>query len=78
MSDKKNIGNMGEDMACDFLEKEGYTIIKNNYRKTIGEIDIVAKKNNTIHFIEVKTRSLSSLETFGLPQDAVSRSKQKK
>lgn len=52
---KKFIGNLGEDVACVFLVKNGYTIITRNYRKKCGEIDIISKKNNFIHFIEVKT-----------------------
>ena len=54
-TDKQKIGQKGEDEACMFLEKHGYKILDRNYRKKWGEIDIVAKKDNIIHFIEVKT-----------------------
>jgi len=57
---KQTIGNLGEDMACKFLMKQGYKIIERNYRKKWGEIDIIATKNNILHFVEVKTTTVSS------------------
>ena len=78
MHDNKDKGDLGENIACGFLKKEGYSIIEKNYRKKIGEIDIIARKNDILHFIEVKTRSDSSLEIFGLPQDAVNIRKKRK
>lgn len=78
MRNNKKKGNFGENIACDFLKKEGYAIIETNYQKRIGEIDIIARKKNIVHFIEVKTRSDSSLEIFGLPQDAVNMKKKRK
>lgn len=54
-SQTQKIGEMGEEMATNFLIYKGFKIIERNYTKKIGEIDIVARKNETIHFIEVKT-----------------------
>jgi putative endonuclease len=54
---KKTIGALGEGIACHFLEKRGYKIIEKNYLKKWGEIDIVAKKGRSWHFVEVKTVS---------------------
>ncbi|MFH1956324.1 MAG: YraN family protein [Patescibacteria group bacterium] len=54
---KQEIGNLGEDLACEFLMKHGYKILDRNYRKKWGEIDIIAIKNNIIHFVEVKSVS---------------------
>jgi len=54
---KIKIGPLGESIVCRFLSKNGYTIIERNYRKIWGEIDIVAEKNSTVHFFEVKTVS---------------------
>lgn len=66
-------GRRGEDLAVEFLTKQGYTILRRNYRKRYGEIDIIATENNTLVFIEVKTRK--SLQ-FGDGFEAVSYQKQ--
>ncbi len=50
-------GRAGEDQAADYLTQHGYRILERNWRKKIGEIDIIAKKDNVIYFFEVKTRS---------------------
>lgn len=55
----KEKGKIGEDIACKFLEKKGFSILARNYRKKWGELDIVARKNNTTHFFEVKSVSRS-------------------
>jgi putative endonuclease len=65
----KQTGDMGEKVACEYLTKFGYTIIERNYWKKWGEIDIVAQKDNLVHFIEVKT---VSHETKGELEHAVS------
>ena len=51
----KTIGNAGEDKACDYLVQKGYTVLDRNYRTRTGEIDIIAYKDETIVFVEVKT-----------------------
>ena len=51
----KSKGNLAEDKACDFLENNGFKIIKRNFYFKGGEIDIIAFKNNILHFIEVKS-----------------------
>src|SRR3989344_3727604 len=56
-TEKQKIGQMGEDFACKYLEKNGYKIIERNYLKKWGELDIIAKKRGKIHFIEVKSVS---------------------
>jgi putative endonuclease len=56
-SKKRQFGNLGEKVACVFLEKHGFTILERNYLRKWGEIDIVAKKKNITHFIEVKSVS---------------------
>lgn len=52
----KITGNYGEDLACDFLKKNGYKILERNYLIRGGEVDIVARDGPTLIFIEVKTR----------------------
>jgi len=56
-SESRKFGNKGEEIACKFLESNRFSIIDRNYLRKIGEIDIVAKKDETIHFIEVKSVS---------------------
>jgi putative endonuclease len=51
----KQIGQLGEDIACRFLQKRGFTIEERNYLKKWGEIDIIARKGAVSHVIEVKT-----------------------
>lgn len=71
---RKNTGKKGEDLACEYLCKNGYNILCRNYRKSIGEIDIIALDNNELAFIEVKTRTSSN---YGSPLEAVNSKKQK-
>ena len=56
-TEKRKIGDVGENIACKFLMKRGFEIVERNYSKKWGEIDIVAKKTNKLHFIEVKSVS---------------------
>jgi putative endonuclease len=55
MINTREKGNIGEDIACDYLKKLGFLIQDRNYLKKWGEIDIVAVKAGIIHFIEVKS-----------------------
>ena len=49
------MGNIGEQAACDYLTNHGFSVLARNFKRKVGEIDIVAKKNKVIHFVEVKT-----------------------
>jgi len=66
-SEKQKIGEIGENVACKFLVKHGFTILERNYTKKWGEIDIVAQRQENrglkLYFIEVKavTRDLSDV-----------------
>lgn len=71
---KRDIGNAGETTVCKFLQKNGYEILKRNYTIRGGEIDIIAKKNDCIAFVEVKTRKFGALQT---GEEAINKSKQK-
>ena len=72
---KKLLGRAGEVKAVEFLKKKGLKILEKNYKTHIGEIDIIAKDNDTIVFIEVKTRSD---DFFGAPSEAVNQKKREK
>jgi putative endonuclease len=54
---KRNVGAIGERIAAKYLVNKGFFVLTTNYRKTYGEIDIVVKKGEKIHFIEVKSVS---------------------
>ena len=56
-TEKRKIGDIGENIACRFLVKRGFEVIEKNYLKKWGEIDIIARKNQKLHFVEVKTVS---------------------
>ena len=53
--ERQNTGRTGEQIACDFLKKQGYSIVERNYRSRIGEIDIVAEHREYLVFCEEKT-----------------------
>ena|SRR3990167_7743319 len=57
----RSFGNQGEDFVVSFLEKQGFTIAIQNYRKFFGEIDIIAYKPQLYIFVEVKTRRSASI-----------------
>jgi len=58
----KSLGNLGERIAKIYLQMNGYQILKCNFRSKFGEIDIIAKKEGYIHFVEVKTRTKNTIE----------------
>lgn len=68
MKDRQTIGKEGERLAAEFLQKKGFSIEAQNYRFKKAEIDIIAKREDWLLFIEVKARSSSA---FGDPEDAV-------
>lgn len=67
------IAKLGENAACEYLKKLGFKILERNYRKTYGEIDIIALDSSdspgqVLAFIEVKTRTSNS---YGSPLEAI-------
>jgi len=74
-ANKSNIGKYGEEAAKNYLIAKGYKIIAQNYRFGGGEVDIIAKDNEYIVFIEVKYRRGTN---FGNPADAITLQKQQK
>ncbi len=67
-------GKAAENEAANFLKAKGYKILERNYKNKLGEIDIIAQHGDVICFIEVKARHSLNL---GLPQEAVTSSKQR-
>jgi len=55
-------GNIAENRAVEFLEDSGYEIVDRNFYTKFGEIDIIAKKDNIFHFIEVKSGKSDSFD----------------
>lgn len=53
----RQFGALGEKLAADYLKKSKYKILEKNYKTKLGEIDIIAQKDDTIVFVEVKSRS---------------------
>lgn len=68
----RDIGNEGEDLACAYLEKKDWEILERNYIFEKSEIDIIARDNKTIVFIEVKLRSSVK---YGRPEEHVTEEK---
>jgi len=69
----RDFGNRGEDLACEYLRKNGYEIIeRNKHFSKLCEIDIIAKLKNKVVFVEVKTRKTGN---FGTPFEAITKAK---
>ena len=67
MADRRgDFGRRGEDAACAYLLRHGYSIIERNYRCRRGEIDIIAAKDGGAVFVEVKTRRSLKFGTPGM------------
>lgn len=66
-TEKRKLGDIGENVACEFLRRRGFEIVEKNYLRKWGEIDIVAKKSSVIHFVEVK--SVTHVTTGYRPED---------
>lgn len=73
--DKQRIGQYGESLAKKYLEEKKFFILTSNFHTRYGEIDIIAVKNNILHFVEVKTRTNLA---FGWPEEAVTEQKVEK
>ena len=72
---RRETGALGERIACDFLGENGYQILENNYRCPEGEIDIIARQEGTLVFVEVRTKRS---RLFGSPEESITPSKREK
>jgi putative endonuclease len=69
---RKSLGRLGEDLACEYLERNGFMIVERNYRTQSGEIDVIARRKNCEVFVEVKARRTGD---YGEPEEAVTGTK---
>ena len=69
------LGKWGERLVSEHLRNQGWCILETNYRCRVGELDIVARKDGFLAFVEVKLRKSSE---YGLPREAVNAGKQQK
>ena len=74
MDTRKNLGAHGEQAVVTYLQKHQFTILATNFRIHGGEVDIIAQHQNTIVFVEVKTRRNPLID----PAEVITLSKQKK
>jgi putative endonuclease len=72
MARHNETGKKGEVLAADYLQRQGFTILHSNWRHQRYEIDIIATREEVLHFIEVKTRLTLS---YGLPEESVTHKK---
>ena len=72
MTDTRNIGLRGEELAARYLEKAGFRILDRNWRAGRYELDIVAERDGVLHVVEVKTRRAGGLTA---PEDALTPAK---
>lgn len=72
MAYHNELGKIGEQLAADYLHRQGYSILERNFIYDKAEIDIIAKKGEQIIIVEVKTRNS---DFFGDPQDFVTKGK---
>lgn len=72
---RRETGTLGERLAGDFLGKNGYRIIERNYRCPGGEVDIVARQQDTLVFVEVRTKRS---RRFGSPEESITPAKMAK
>ena len=71
---RKERGDLAEEIACQYLRKQGLEIIARNYYVKAGELDIVALDKETLVFVEVRSKSKTN---YGLPEETVSAKKQR-
>lgn len=70
--DNKTLGRHGEDIAVDYLKRQGHIVLTRNYSCSLGEVDIISKLGDTIYISEVKTRRTTNC---GYPFESVNKKK---
>jgi putative endonuclease len=72
MAHHNSTGTLGEKIAVEYLTAKGFIILHQNWRHSHWEVDVIASSNNTLHFIEIKTRRTRK---FGYPEEDVTKKK---
>jgi len=72
---RKRTGDIGENIAAEFLIDHGYTIIETNFHCQYGEVDIVAEQDDCLIFVEVRTKKSLA---FGTPEESITQAKKEK
>lgn len=72
---RKDLGDLGEKLAKEYLKKQGYRLRESNFRCREGEIDIVAQKGDCLVFVEVRTKSSRD---FGSPEESLTAAKKQR
>jgi putative endonuclease len=72
MMKRRETGKLGENLACEFLGNNGYSIIERNFRCPGGEADIIAQRQDTLVFVEVRTKTSRQ---FGSPEESITPTK---
>ncbi len=72
MHNKQYVGIRGEDIACKYLQENGFQVLERNYKTRYAEMDIVASKDDELVFVEVRTKTD---ERFGSPEETIKKDK---
>lgn len=73
MDRRKQTGRQGEELAAAYLVEQGYALVRRNWRCALGELDIIAEAQQTLVFVEVRTRRG---QRFGLAEESITPAKQ--
>lgn len=76
LSLRTQLGQRGEAIAAEYLISQDYTILSRNWRSKLGELDIVATINHQLVIVEVRTRTIQSLTSYGIPEESITQHKQ--
>jgi putative endonuclease len=71
---RKDLGDIGEQLAMNFLKKKGFRILETNYRCPQAEIDIIARQKDCLVFVEVRTKTNLA---FGSPEESITSAKKR-
>jgi putative endonuclease len=68
----QKVGKKGEGVACNYLKENGFVVLERNHKSKHSEIDVIARKKDVLHFVEVRS---TATEFFGTPEETVKKEK---